>query len=82
MTTEDTTISIKKTTRERLSKLMRYGQSYDGMIRELMDRLDGGEGFSPSLIKRLTDYRSHPLEPIDATVKGVLDELDKVTEKR
>jgi hypothetical protein len=34
-----TTISILKTTRERLSQLMKHNQTYDAFLNELLDKL-------------------------------------------
>jgi len=37
---EMTTISIQKTTRERLSKQMKHNQSYDDYLNELINKID------------------------------------------
>lgn len=76
-----TTISIDKSTRDRLSKLMKYGQTYDGMIREIIDRIETKQGLSNKTIYRLETYRDTPRDTIEDLINYVLDEADRKIEQ-
>ena len=67
----DTTISIKKTTREALKRRMHLGQSFDGFLLEMLNEVPC---VTQSLLKKLERYRTRPEDSLDDLVNKVLDE--------
>lgn len=71
-------VVIRNNTLERLKLIMHPGQTYDGVITEILD-LKGQ--LSPETLARLEEYRTHPRETVDDLIKVVLDELESKINK-
>jgi len=66
-------VVIRNDTLARLRAIMHAGQTYDGIIKEL---LDGNVHLKPPTIARIKDKYQNDNESIDDVVNGIVDELE------
>ena len=71
--TKRTTVTLTRDTYDRLAKLAHKGQSFDGLIAELMDV--GKFNISPETIARLEDFKTSPVETLDDLINNLIDEV-------